>query len=125
MIKRSPRRGRMRHAGHAASSFPTSFSGCQTPSSLHSRHIVGHNRPMATVSLSQAHKSFSYVVETAQHEAVIVEHRGRPRAVVLSPAEYERLRDAAEELEDVAAFDAALAEAGPSVCWEQVDVTRG
>jgi antitoxin Phd len=75
---------------------------------------------MPTISASDARKSFAAVIETAQHEAVLVERRGELQAVVLSVAEYERLMDAAEEAEDVRAFDEAMAEEGPDIPWEQV-----
>lgn len=80
---------------------------------------------MSTVTASEARKRFASVIETAQHEAVIVERRGEAQAVVLSPAEYDRLMSAAEEVEDVAAFDAAMAEEGPDIPWEQVKVDLG
>lgn len=80
---------------------------------------------MPTISASDARKSFAAVIETAQHEAVIVERRGEVQAVVLSPAEYERLKDAAEESEDAHAFDAAMAEEGPNIPWEQVKSDLG
>ena len=81
--------------------------------------------PMSTVSASDARKSFASLIATAQHEAVFVERRGEAQAVVLSPAEYERLMDAAEEVEDIAAFDAATAEEGPDIPWEQVKADLG
>ncbi|MGP9683611.1 MULTISPECIES: type II toxin-antitoxin system Phd/YefM family antitoxin [unclassified Brachybacterium] len=80
---------------------------------------------MSTISASDARKSFAAVIETAQHEAVLVERRGEVQAVVLSPAEYERLKDAAEESEDARAFDAAMAEEGPNIPWEQVKSDLG
>lgn len=70
---------------------------------------------MASVSASEARKRFAHVIETAQREAVVVERRGEAQAVVVSPAEYERLLSAAEEIEDIAAFDAAMTEEGPSI----------
>lgn len=80
---------------------------------------------MSTISTSEARKSFAAVIETAQHEAVIVERRGEAQAVVLSPAQYDRLMSAAEETDDIAAFDAAMAEEGPDIPWEQVKADLG
>ncbi len=80
---------------------------------------------MTSVSASEARKSFARIIETAQHEAVIVERRGEPQAVVVSPAEYERLMSAAEEVDDIAAFDAAMSEEGPSIPWDQVKADLG
>lgn len=80
---------------------------------------------MSTISASDARKSFAAVIKTARHEAVMVERRGEVQAVVLSPAEYDRLKDAAEESEDARAFDAAMAEEGPNIPWEQVKSDLG
>lgn len=80
---------------------------------------------MSTITVSEARKSFAAVIETAQREAVVVERRGQAQAVVVSAAEYDRLMDAAEEVEDVAAFDAAMAEEGPNIPWEQVRADLG
>jgi prevent-host-death family protein len=80
---------------------------------------------MSTLTASEARKNFASVVETAQTEAVVVERRGEAQAVVISPAQYARLMDAAEEMEDVAAFDAAMAEEGPNIPWDQVKADLG
>lgn len=84
-----------------------------------------YNRGMTSITASEARKSFAHVIETAQHEAVVVERRGDAQAVVVSPAEYDRLKSAAEEIEDIAAFDAAMAEEGPSIPWGQVKADLG
>ncbi len=80
---------------------------------------------MPIITVSEARKSFAAVIATAQHEAVVVERRGEAQAVVVSLAEYERLKSAAEEAEDIAAFDAAMAEEGPNIPWEQVKSDLG
>ncbi|HCG56475.1 MULTISPECIES: type II toxin-antitoxin system Phd/YefM family antitoxin [Brevibacterium] len=59
-------------------------------------------------------------METAQTEAVIVEHEGNRAAVIVSAAEYDRLLASAEEIDDIEAFDAARDEAGPNISWGQV-----
>ena len=80
---------------------------------------------MATLSVSAARDDLSGVVETAQTEAVVLERYGRPVAVLVSPQRYDELLAAAEEEEDVRAFDAALAEEGPGIPWEQVKADLG
>ncbi len=65
------------------------------------------------------------MVERARTEAVVLERYGKPAAVLLSPTRYEELLEAFEQAEDVAAFDAALAEEGPSIPWEQVKADLG
>ena len=80
---------------------------------------------MVTLSVSAARADLSGVVQTAQTEAVVLERYGQPVAVLVSPQRYEELLAAAEEEQDVRAFDAALAEAGPNLPWEQVKSDLG
>lgn len=80
---------------------------------------------MLSIAASEARKSFASVIEAAQREAVFIERRGEAEAVMISLAEYHRLMEAAEEAEDVEAFDAAMAEEGADVPWEQVKADLG
>lgn len=92
---------------------------------MYNSGAILYNRAMSTITASEARKSFAAVIETARHEAVVVERRGEAQAVILSPAEYDRLVSAAEEVEDIAAFDAAVEEEGPNIPWEQVKADLG
>jgi PHD/YefM family antitoxin component YafN of YafNO toxin-antitoxin module len=56
---------------------------------------------------------------------VFLERRGKLEAVVVSPEQYERMREALEDAEDVAAFDAAIAEEGENIPWAQVKADLG
>lgn len=80
---------------------------------------------MATMNMSAARENLPDAVELARTEAVVLERYGRPAAVLVSPERYDELMLALEEAEDVAAFDAALAEEGPDVPWEQVKADLG
>ena len=80
---------------------------------------------MARVAVSGARERLSEAVETAHHEAVVLERYGRPAAVMISPERYEELVAAAEDVEDVAAFDAAMAEEGPNIPWDEVKAELG
>lgn len=80
---------------------------------------------MATVRVTYARAQFPDLLSTAQTEAVFLERRGKVTAVVVSVAQYERMMDALEEAEDIAAFDAALAEEGENIPWEQVVAELG
>lgn len=80
---------------------------------------------MATVSVSEAREKLSEVIDTAGSEAVILERYGRPAAVLVSPERYQQLLDALEEAEDVEAFDAAMAEEGNNIPWDQVKADLG
>ena len=80
---------------------------------------------MASLAVSEARKELADAVETAQTEAVFLERYGRPAAVLVSVERYQELIEAFEEAEDVAAFDAAMAEEGANIPWEQVKVDLG
>lgn len=80
---------------------------------------------MATMAMSEAREKLSEAVETARKEAVFLERYGRPAAVLVSAERYEELVAALEEVEDIAAFDAAIAEEGASIPWDQVKIDLG
>ena len=80
---------------------------------------------MATMNISTAREKLPEVVETARTEAVVLERYGQRAAVLVSPERYDELMDALEEAEDIAAFDAAMAEEGANLPWEQVKVDLG
>ncbi|MHA7175765.1 type II toxin-antitoxin system Phd/YefM family antitoxin [Arthrobacter sp. Sr24] len=80
---------------------------------------------MSIVSVAEARTHFSDVIDRAKTEAVFIERRGQRAAVVVSPEHYERMLEALEEAEDVAAFDEAMAEEGPNIPWAQVKADLG
>jgi len=84
-----------------------------------------YNNRVATINISTARDSLSDAVEQARTEPVFLERYGRPAAVLISPERYASLLEAAEDAEDVAAFDAAMAEEGPNIPWEQVKADLG
>jgi PHD/YefM family antitoxin component YafN of YafNO toxin-antitoxin module len=84
-----------------------------------------YNRVMATIRVTDARAQFPLLLSTAQEEAVFLERRGKVEAVLVSPEQYERMITALEDEEDIAAFDAALAEGGEPIPWEQVQVELG
>jgi PHD/YefM family antitoxin component YafN of YafNO toxin-antitoxin module len=80
---------------------------------------------MATMKISAARENLPDAVELARTEPVFLERYGRPAAVLVSPERYAELTAGLEEAEDVAAFDAAIAEEGPNIPWEQVKTDLG
>ena len=80
---------------------------------------------MVTMKMSAARDRLAEAVELARSQAVILERYGRPAAVLVSPERYDELMTALEDVEDVAAFDAAMVEEGPNIPWEQVKVDLG
>jgi antitoxin Phd len=80
---------------------------------------------MSTISVTDARGRLPEVIETARAEAVFLERRGKLEAVIVSPEQYERMIEALEDVEDIDAFDAAMADEGPNVPWEQVKADLG
>lgn len=84
---------------------------------------------MATeMPVTEARERFSELVETSAREPVFLTKHGRRQAVVLSTAEYERLMEAAEDAEDLAAADAVMTEimaGAPTIPWAKVKADLG
>jgi antitoxin Phd len=80
---------------------------------------------ITTIDVSEARQQLPAVIDRAQTEAVTLVRYGRPAAVLVSPARYEQLLTAAEDAEDVAAFDEAMAEEGTNIPWDQVKADLG
>ena len=80
---------------------------------------------MATMNISSARERLPEAVELAHSEAVFLERYGRRAAVLVSPERYDQLMEALEEADDVAAFDAAMAEEGPNIPWDQAKADLG
>jgi prevent-host-death family protein len=80
---------------------------------------------MTKVSITEARATLPELVTRAQQEAVFVERHGKAAAVLVSPERYELLMDALEEAEDIRAFDAAMAEEGENIPWDQAKADLG
>lgn len=80
---------------------------------------------MSAMSVSDARGQLPEVIDTARTEAVTLQRHGRAVAVVISPDRYEALLALADDAEDVAAYDEAMAEEGASIPWEQVKADLG
>lgn len=80
---------------------------------------------MATINISAARNHLPAAVALAQTEVVYLERYGRPAAVLVSPERYETLLAALDDAEDVAAFDAAMAEEGTNIPWGQAKADLG
>lgn len=84
-----------------------------------------YNLTMAKVTMSQGRERLSEMVELAQSEAVFLERFGKPAAVLVSSDRYVVMMEALEELEDISAFDEAIAEDGDNIPWDQVKQDLG
>ncbi len=92
---------------------------------MYKNGVESYNGYMVTMSVSAAREQLAEVVEQAGREPVVIERYGRAAAVMISPARYAELMDALEEVQDIAAFDEAMAEEGPNIPWEQVKADLG
>ncbi len=92
---------------------------------MYKKRIELYNARMATMNISAARDNLSDAVELSRTEAVFLERYGQRAAVLLSHERYEQLMAAAEDAEDVAAFDAAMDEEGPNIPWDQVKADLG
>ena len=92
---------------------------------MYKRNTESYHMGMVIMSVSAAREQLAEAVEQAGREAVVIERYGRAAAVMISPARYEELLDALEEVEDITAFDEAMAEEGPNIPWEQVKADLG
>ncbi len=84
-----------------------------------------YNPIMVKMSVSKARERLSEVVEMSQSEPVELQHYGQRAAVLVSPQQFDEMLEAFEESQDVAAFDASLAEEGANLPWEQVKSDLG
>ena len=80
---------------------------------------------MVKISVSKARERLSEIVEMSQTEPVELQHYGKRAAILVSPQQYDEMREAFEESEDLAALDAALVEEGGNIPWEQVKADLG
>lgn len=80
---------------------------------------------MTNVSVTDARAKLPELITRARTEAVFVERHGKTEAVLISPDQYERLMEALEDAEDAQAFDAAMADEGENIPWEQAKADLG
>lgn len=80
---------------------------------------------MTSMNMATARAKLAEAIDTAQTEAVVIERRGVPAAVLVSPSQYELMLEAVENAEDVAAFDEAIADGGDNIPWDQIRADLG
>ena len=86
---------------------------------------VLYDSSMTSMTISAARQNLPDAVDRARTEPVILERYGRAAAVLISPEHYARLVAALEDAEDAEAFDAAMAEEGPNIPWDQAKADLG
>ncbi len=77
------------------------------------------------MNITDARARLREVIDAAQHQPVFLERHGEVQAVVVGPALYARMVEALEDADDIRAFDAAMAEEGDNIPWEQAKADLG
>lgn len=80
---------------------------------------------MNKVDVSTARNNLAQILEASEQGAILTERYGKPAGVLMSPERYEELLSALEELDDIRAFDEAMAEEGENIPWDQVKADLG
>ena len=75
---------------------------------------------MNEISVTDARAELPSVINQAQKKPVHIVRHGQAVAVLMNPELFEKAMDAMEELEDIAAFDAAISAKEKTYPWEQV-----
>ncbi|WP_263089351.1 type II toxin-antitoxin system Phd/YefM family antitoxin [Curtobacterium sp. RIT-PI-V] len=79
---------------------------------------------MSEVSISEARGRLASIIDDARHEPVYLTRRNKRVAAVVDADVLDRLLEAAEDLDDLIAYDAAIAESkrigGENVQWDDL-----
>lgn len=80
---------------------------------------------MSRVDVSTARTNLAQILDASKSEPVLIERYGKLAGVLISPARHDELLAALEEMEDLRAFDEAMAEEGENIPWDQVKADLG
>jgi prevent-host-death family protein len=79
---------------------------------------------VSEVSISEARGRLASIIDDARHEPVYLTRRNKRVAAVVDADVLDRLLEAAEDLDDLIAYDAAIAEnkriGGENVQWDDL-----
>ena len=84
-----------------------------------------YNLAMTELSISQAREGLAAAIKDLDTEPVTISRHGKPVAVLLSPSSYEKFLEVMADVEDIAAYDAAISDLGPLIPWEEVKKDLG
>ena len=82
--------------------------------------LILYINAMKELSVTEAREQLPAVLNQAKKKPVWITRHGVDVAVVISPELFESLVEAQEELEDIAAVDAAILDKSPKIPWAQV-----
>ena len=75
---------------------------------------------MASLSVSEARESFADALSQVAKGPVNITRHGETIAVMIDPVVYQKLTEAAEEIDDARALDEALEEGSDLIPWDDV-----
>ena len=91
-----------------------------TVSNMYISRLILYIITMKELSVTEAREQLPAVLNQAKKKPVWITRHGADVAVVISPELFESLVEAQEELEDIAALDAAMLDKTPKIPWAQV-----
>jgi len=74
---------------------------------------------MTSLTISELRADISKAVKSARKSPIAISKHGEEVAVLMSKSMYEKILDQLEELDDIAAFDAAVARKEDSISWSE------
>ncbi len=80
---------------------------------------------MTRLSISEVRSNLAQTVKTAANHIVVLEKHGKDVAVLMGVEKYNELMNAYEEVQDIGAFDDAMADLSPNIPWESVKKDLG
>lgn len=81
--------------------------------------------PMTEVTITGARADLAKTLKRVKRGPIRITSRGETQAVLVDPSQFEKMLEAWEDAEDLAAYDAALADPDPGIPWEQVKKDLG
>ena len=91
-----------------------------TVNNMYISKLILYINAMKELSVTEAREQLPAVLNQAKKKPVWITRHGVDVAVVISPELFESLVEAQEELEDIAALDAAMLDKSPKIPWAQV-----
>jgi prevent-host-death family protein len=80
---------------------------------------------MTEVTITGARADLAKTIKRAKKGPIKITSHGEPQAVLVDPSLFEKMLEALEDAEDLAAFDAALKDSDPGIPWEQAKKDLG
>ncbi len=74
---------------------------------------------MTSLTISELRADISKAVKSARKSPIAISKHGEEVAVLMSKSMYEKMLDQLEELEDIAAYDAAKERREDSIPWSE------